>query len=185
MTDQFGLFDGATLGLAGEFRIYDFVGPCTEYAGLFGPAQDVGTTGPAFVLQRGLDDDLRTLPHRFPGAGHGLQRDIDTGDRHDLEAALPEVVDEGRLMAAAALPEDLQQGIPMLRPGDFAHRDIHVQCCQMSTVQVSDQVGGTQLHAVRLLSHSQNTPPRAEGSDGPRAISRVPTQRLPPSQTTS
>ena len=162
------LQDGSALGLPGELRVDDFVGPCPE-SGRRGDAQEhVRPPAPAAGAERALDDDFRAGLHRLAGPRQGSFVDADALDDGDGEPDLLQMLDIPLFVAAPSLLENLLERVPKFWLLQRSVSDFEVQSRQMPAIQVTDEVGRDEqdggadlLHVTRtsIPGRAASTPP--------------------------
>jgi hypothetical protein len=147
------LQDRPRFRFASEFRIDRFIRPTAQRARHLDPAQNVGTSVPALIRQCGLRDHRHTALHGRERLDDRLIRNLNPVDPDDVQAHLRQVLDIAPLMGGTAFRQDLQKRIPDLRfrQSAFGHRA--VQAREVTTVQVTDQVGRAEREGIPHLLH--------------------------------
>ena len=135
------LQNGPALGLAGELRVDDFVGPCPESRRRFDAEQHVCPSNPVAGAERALHDHVGSRLHRRAGLRNSLLRDADAVDDRDGEPARLQVLDVVRFVPAPPLLEDLLERVPGFRLRQRSVGDRDVERGQVPAMQMADEVG--------------------------------------------
>src|SRR3954467_1486412 len=114
------LEDVGGLGRATELGVVNLVGPVAEVGLLVDADDEVGVADPAVVEERGLVDDLAALAHGGLGRGGALVATRVLRDRDDVAALGAQRLEEGLLVAAATLEQQLGIGLPVVLARDLA-----------------------------------------------------------------
>ena len=145
------------LRFARELRIGNFVRPGTEPTRRFHAAEHVGPAVPSPRLQCSLNDDRIAAGHGLQGRRNGLGIEPYSIDHRHGHAERLQVVDEGLFVRGTALGKGLKNRIPDLGLLKLALDHFEIEFRQIRTVQVSDQIGRTQVQIPTDVLHF---PPR-------------------------